>query len=63
MKMPTTEEQLAELIDDGIVMYLRTLCMTIEEGRDWAEAERNFRRMLCSRIASAIHQAVARGVE
>jgi len=58
-----SEQEIAALIDDGIVMYSRTLCMVLEERRDWAEAEENFRSMLCRHIALAIHQAVARGVK
>ena len=61
MNIRMTEEEIADFIDDGISVYLQTLCMALEEGRNWQEAEANFRKMLTRRIASAIVQAVKRG--
>ena len=63
MNIPMTEDDIASFIDSGICLYLQTLCMALEEGRSWQEAEANFRQMLSQRIASAIRQAVQRGVK
>jgi hypothetical protein len=62
MNIKATEEELANYIDNGISLYLHTLCGMIEEGVNWQEAEENFRHVLSERIAFAIKQAVIRGV-
>jgi hypothetical protein len=63
MNIKMTESELSSYMDSGISLYLQTLCGMLEEGRPWQEAEENFRHMLCDRIASAIKQAVIRGVK